>query len=119
MLDDDIIKLDNKTKHKLLEKEFKEFSDNYIGLFDLVINANDTEMLMNYISCLGQVKSGKLTFNQASEVFVNKLNDKHLYPNFTPEEEAKMRQAEKDEKVRLKSADKSKTVIKDTKLELQ
>ena len=82
---------------KKLDDEFKELSDRCYGLFDMVVNMEDPEMLIVYLQQLQRVKNGELTFDQASVTFTNHLDEKHLYPNFSKKDVESMRKKKKDE----------------------
>lgn len=86
---DDMQKLENRDKEKFdmeLNNKFNEFSLNYIGIFNLLLDKNNRKdnilRLMKMIETLKQVKYGIKDYDTEFDNFKEELANNYLYPKF-------------------------------------
>ena len=82
MCDDEIMNFkyqDTNSYKEMMESKFKNFSDTYPSLFNLIIEGKDISMMLEMMARIEKVKNHEMSMDDAQEQLKEKLAEEYMY----------------------------------------
>ena len=94
MCTDDMLKLkntDTEIFNKVVGDHFKDFSERYPSIFDMVIRGDNLDNLLLMVQKIDMVKRNEIDMGQVETDLRDSLAEQYIYPNMTKNQEKKIR----------------------------
>ena len=94
MCDDEILnfKYQNPDSYKeMMESKFKNFSETYPSLFNLIIEGEDISMMLEMMARIEKVKNHEISMDEAQEQLKEKLSEEYIYSKMSKEKAASLK----------------------------